>query len=148
MDQAGGRWPDGVDHPAAALTHWSFTSPFGRRSGGGTPSWARNPIDAFVLAKLEKAKLEPSPEADRYTLIRRREPRPDRPAAHAGTRSEAFVDDTAPDAYEKLVDRLHGQPALSASDGRGMWLDLRATPTRPATAPTRCARPSSAIATG
>jgi hypothetical protein len=65
----------------------------------------RNAIDAFVLARLEKAGLHPAPEADRRTLIRRvtfdltgLPPTPEEVAA--------FVADTSPDAYERLVDRL------------------------------------------
>ena len=69
----------------------------------------RNPIDAFLLAKLEAAGLTFSPEADRRTLIRRLSfdliglpPTPDE--------VEPFVATTAPDAYEKLVDRLLASP--------------------------------------
>ena len=69
--------------------------------------WVRNPIDAFVLARLEKEQLSPSPEADRATLIRRLTldltglpPTP--------TEVDAFLADRSPDAYEKVVDRLLG----------------------------------------
>src|SRR5438094_755849 len=67
--------------------------------------WCRNGIDRFILARLEKEGLTPSPEADRTTLIRRvyldllgllPEPR----------EVENFLNDQRPDAYEKLVDRL------------------------------------------
>ena len=47
-------------------------------------AWPRNEIDHFILARLEREGLTPSPEADRYALIRRAEPRSDRPAADAG----------------------------------------------------------------
>ncbi|MCX6857430.1 MAG: PSD1 and planctomycete cytochrome C domain-containing protein [Verrucomicrobia bacterium] len=67
--------------------------------------WVRNEIDRFVLAKLEASKLQPSPEADKATLIRRLSldliglsPSP--------AEVDAFVADTAADAYEKLVERL------------------------------------------
>ena len=109
--------------------------------------WARNPIDAFVLAGLEKAGLSPSPEADRYTLIRRVSldliglpPTPEE--------VEQFVNDPAPDAYEKLVDRLQANPHYGERWARHVAGPAPATPTRPATAPTRCARPASATATG
>jgi hypothetical protein len=68
-------------------------------------SWAITPIDRFILARLEGAGIEPNPEADRPTLIRRLTldllglpPTPEE--------VDAFVADTSPDAYERLVDRL------------------------------------------
>jgi Protein of unknown function (DUF1549)/Planctomycete cytochrome C len=85
-------------------------------------SWARNPIDYFILARLEKEGLKPSEEADRPTLIRRLSldllgllPTP--------TEVKAFVDDTNPDAYEKLVDRLFASPHYGERQARN-WLDL------------------------
>jgi hypothetical protein len=84
--------------------------------------WARTPIDAFVLAKLEEHKLKPSPEADRATLIRRLTldlhgliPSPEE--------AQAFVNDRSPDAYEKVVDRLLASPRYGERQGRH-WLDL------------------------
>jgi Protein of unknown function (DUF1553)/Protein of unknown function (DUF1549)/Planctomycete cytochrome C len=84
--------------------------------------WVRNPIDAFILKKLREAKLEPSPEADRRTLIRRLSfdltglpPTPEE--------SEAFLADPAPDAYEKLVDRLLASPHYGERWARH-WMDL------------------------
>jgi len=84
--------------------------------------WVRTPIDAFVLAKIEAAKLTPSPEADRATFIRRATldtwgliPEPEDVAA--------FVNDTSPDAYEKLVDRLLASPRYGERQAR-RWLDL------------------------
>src|SRR5687767_5291036 len=53
-------------------SHWAFTVP--AKPAAPEPKrrgWARNPIDAFILARLEKEGLEPSPEADRLTLLRR-----------------------------------------------------------------------------
>src|SRR5437660_1476790 len=71
----------------------------------GLAGWVRNEIDAFVLARLEAEGLRPSPEADRVTLIRRLSldllglpPTPEE--------VDAFLADTSPDAYERLVDRL------------------------------------------
>jgi mono/diheme cytochrome c family protein len=82
---------------------------------------AGNPIDAFVRAQLEAKKITPSPEADRYTLIRRLyydllglPPTPDE--------ADAFATDTAPDAYEKLVDRTLASPHFGERWGRH-WLD-------------------------
>jgi Protein of unknown function (DUF1553)/Protein of unknown function (DUF1549) len=82
----------------------------------------RTPIDAFVLAKIEAAKLAPSPDADRATFVRRATldawgliPEPEDVAA--------FVNDTSPDAYEKLVDRLLASPRYGERQAR-RWLDL------------------------
>ena len=81
------------------------------------PATARqNPIDDFVLAKLHEQKLQPSPEADRVTLVRRLyfdliglPPSPEQVAE--------FVNDHDPHAYEKLVDRLLASRALWRADG-------------------------------
>src|SRR5207249_4993511 len=98
------------DAPAApanaAAKHWSFqplSSP--AIPAVVNPAWVRNPIDAFVLARLEADGLQPSPEADRVTLIRRLSldllGLPPSPAE-----VEQFLADQQPDAYEQLVDRL------------------------------------------
>ncbi|HZK82224.1 MAG TPA: DUF1549 domain-containing protein, partial [Humisphaera sp.] len=83
---------------------------------------ARTPIDRFVLARLEAQGLTLSPQADRRTLIRRASydllglpPTMDE--------VEAFVADPAPDAYEKLIDRLLASPHYGERWGR-YWLDL------------------------
>jgi hypothetical protein len=83
--------------------------------------WARSPIDAFVLAKLGERGLRPAPEAERRTLIRRvtfdltgLPPTPEE--------VEAFVGDPAPDAYERMVDRLLASPAYGERWARH-WLD-------------------------
>ena len=85
-------------------------------------AWVRNPIDAFVLAKLEEAGLPPAPEADRPTLVRRLffdligvPPTPEE--------IEAFVQDRSADAYEKLVDRLLASPRHGERWAL-YWLDL------------------------
>src|SRR5262249_33827758 len=84
--------------------------------------WARNGIDHFVLARLQKAGLNPSPEADRYTLLRRVSldlrglpPTPEEVSA--------FGKDTAADADEKAVDRILNDAAFGERWAR-MWLDL------------------------
>jgi hypothetical protein len=85
-------------------------------------SWGRNAIDAFVLRALEAKGLEPSPEASARELIRRATfdliglP----PTVEE---VEAFVADRAPDAYERLIDRLLAAPAYGERWGRH-WLDL------------------------
>ncbi len=97
------RW---VTEGAKYEKHWTFTAPDKAPLPEVTnKGWVRNEIDRFVLAKLESAKLQPSPEADKATLIRRLSldliglpPSPEE--------VDAFVADSAPKAYEKLVDRL------------------------------------------
>jgi hypothetical protein len=82
----------------------------------------RNPIDNFILAKLDKLNLAPSPETDKRTLIRRVSldltGLPPTPAD-----VEAFVNDTRPDAYERLVDHLLASPHYGEKWARS-WLDL------------------------
>ncbi|WP_010584034.1 PSD1 and planctomycete cytochrome C domain-containing protein [Schlesneria paludicola] len=82
----------------------------------------RNPIDAFVLEKLESVGLTLSPEADRRTLIRRAHfdliGLPPTPAE-----VEAFVQDSDPKAYEKLIDRLLNSSHYGERWGR-YWLDV------------------------
>ncbi|MDX2037448.1 MAG: DUF1549 domain-containing protein [Isosphaeraceae bacterium] len=84
--------------------------------------WARGAIDRFVLAELSKRSLEPAPEADRTTLIRRLSfdliGLPPTPAE-----VEAFVSDPASDAYERLVERLLASPRYGERWARH-WLDL------------------------
>ena len=108
----GARWQD----------HWSYLSP--KRPASPKvidASWPKNAIDAFVLARLEKGQLKPSPEADRRTIIRRVSlditGLPPTPAE-----VEAFVSDTTSNAYEKVIDRLLSSPRY----GERMairWLD-------------------------
>ena len=82
----------------------------------------RNPIDAFILAKLEQKGLQPGSAGDRRTLVRRAyfdlhglPPTPEQ--------VEQFVNDQSPDAYEKLIDRLLASPRYGERWGR-YWLDL------------------------
>jgi hypothetical protein len=84
--------------------------------------WSRNPIDAFILARLTKDKIAPSPEADRVTLLRRVSldltglpPSP--------KEVEAFVADRRPDAYERVVDGLLASPHYGERWARH-WLDV------------------------
>lgn len=84
--------------------------------------WPTNPIDAFILARLESEGLHPAPEADRITLVRRAyydllglPPTPQQ--------VDAFVNDTRPDAWERLVDELLASPHYGEKWGR-FWLDL------------------------
>lgn len=85
-------------------------------------AWVRNPIDAFVLARLERSGLSPAPEADKATLIRRvtfdLTGLPPTPRELRG-----FLSDKSPDAWEKLVDRLLTSPHYGEKWGRH-WLDV------------------------
>ncbi|HEU5115255.1 MAG TPA: DUF1549 domain-containing protein, partial [Isosphaeraceae bacterium] len=85
-------------------------------------SWTRSPLDRFVLARLESEGLSPAPQADRHALIRRVSfdltglpPTPEE--------VEAFVSDQAPDAYERLIERLLSSPAYGERWARH-WLDI------------------------
>jgi hypothetical protein len=124
----GAHWPKSEavaeDARAAAWrTHWAF-QPVVRAAVPevSASSWVRNPIDAFVAQRLERAGLQPTPEADRRTLIRRATfdltglP----PSAEEAA---AFVQDEAPDAYERLIDRLLASPRYGEQWGRH-WLDV------------------------
>lgn len=110
-----------TNHPAK--THWAYIEPVRPELPKVKNSrWLRNPIDAFVLARLEKEKMRPSPEADRITLIRRVSlDLTGLPPTLAEV--DAFVADKSKDAYEKLVDRLLASPHYGEKWAR-MWLDL------------------------
>ena len=84
--------------------------------------WVYNEIDAFLLARLEQAGLAPAPDADRYTLLRRVSfdltglpPTPDE--------IDAFLNDTAAGAYERVVTRLLDSPGFGDHWARH-WFDL------------------------
>ncbi|HSU65855.1 MAG TPA: PSD1 and planctomycete cytochrome C domain-containing protein [Tepidisphaeraceae bacterium] len=103
--------------------HWAFVAP--RQAPlpeVKDATWAANPIDRFVLAKLRSEGLSPSPEADRFTLIRRVSLDlvgiPPTPAE-----ADAFAKDPSRDAYDKLVDRLLASPHYGERWAR-RWLDL------------------------
>lgn len=112
-----------IDAGAQYARHWAFEPP--RRPAPPTvssPTWIRNPIDSFVLARIEAADLRPSGEADRYTLIRRLSldltGLPPTPEA-----VDAFVSDRSADAYGSLVNRLLNTSAFGERWAR-VWLDL------------------------
>ena len=101
--------------------HWSFKPPV-RAEIPKTKQQVSNPIDAFVLARLEKEGLKLSPQADKLTLIRRvtldltgLPPTPEE--------VDAFLKDDAPDAYEKLVERLLASPHFGERWATH-WLDV------------------------
>jgi Protein of unknown function (DUF1553)/Protein of unknown function (DUF1549)/Concanavalin A-like lectin/glucanases superfamily/Planctomycete cytochrome C len=114
------RW---IEQGAMWQKHWSFIPPKPPvlPKGLRDASWVRNPIDAFVLQRLEREGLKPSAEADRATLLRRVSldltGLPPTPAE-----VDAFQADTSANAYEKVVDRLLQSPRY----GERMafpWLD-------------------------
>jgi hypothetical protein len=119
----GASWPDEVSGKDPRHAHWAYRNPVTPALPPlKNPDWARNPIDHFVLAKLEAEKLSPSPEADRYTLIRRVSL--DLTGLPPTVQQvDEFVSDTSADAYPKLVDRLLSSPAYGER-WAVVWLDL------------------------
>ncbi len=122
IDQ-GANWPDSAGAKSAEVRkHWAYIPP--QRPDPPAvqnQKWVRNPIDRFVLARLEKEGLAPSPEADRVTLLRRVSldlvglpPEP--------SEVDAFLADKSPNGYEKQVDRLLASPHYGERWGRH-WLD-------------------------
>ena len=121
-DPRGGVETKGIDL-AKARQHWAFQMPKEPAIPAVTrKNWGKNPIDAFVLAKLEAAGMVPQASADRRTLIRRASfdllglP----PSIEE---IDAFVADQSPDAWEKVLDRLLASPRYGERWGRH-WLDI------------------------
>jgi len=102
--------------------HWAFVAP---RRPAIPPvknrTWVRNPIDAFVLARMERQKLAPSPTADRVTLLRRLSLDLIGLPPTIGE-VDAFLNDNRPGAYGRQVDRLLKSPHYGERWGR-IWLD-------------------------
>ena len=116
---AGAVWPE-----KDTRKHWSFQSPIHPTPPTHFPagSIVRNEIDRFILERLNREGLQPQPEADRATLIRRvaldltgLPPNP--------IEIDTFLHDSTPNAYETLVDRLLASPHYGEHMARG-WLDL------------------------
>ena len=103
--------------------HWSYIKPVRPAAPAvGDAAWPKNDIDRFLLARLESEKLKPSPEADRYALIRRVSL--DLTGLPPTLEEvDAFVKDADPQAYEKLVDRLL-QKSAYGEHWANLWLDL------------------------
>ena len=112
-----------IERGAKYEAHWSYGAP--KRAALPAVSdteWPRSDLDRFVLARLDREGLTPSPGADKYTLIRRvyldligLPPTPEE--------ADAFVADASPRAYEKVVGRLMASPRFGEQWARG-WLDL------------------------
>jgi mono/diheme cytochrome c family protein len=121
----GSPWPEDrvAGHLEAWRRHWAFqpvtdpAPPIVRAT-----HWPRTGLDRFILSALERRSLSPSPEADRATLLRRLSfdllGLPPMPVEIA-----AFQQDSAPDAWEKVVDRLLASPTYGERWGR-YWLDV------------------------
>src|SRR4051794_20747846 len=111
-----------ISEGATYQVHWAYVAP--RRPALPTvkrADWARNPIDLFVLARLEKEGLSPSPTASPETLLRRLSlDLIGLPPALA--QADAFLADGSADAYERLVERFLGDPRYGERWGRH-WLD-------------------------
>src|SRR5262245_48287345 len=125
----GAVWPDG-DREAGGrgdamnelLKHWAFVKPIRPALPEvKNKAWVRNPIDRFILARLEREGLSPAAEASKETLIRRVSldltglpPTPEE--------IDAFLRDRSPQAYERVVDRLLNSPRYGERMA-ARWLD-------------------------
>jgi len=122
IDQ-GAIWPDAAGVASSGSEHWSFQAIL--HPPLPTPkdvAWVRNPIDAFILQRIEAEGIRPSDEASRETLMRRvyldllgLPPTPQK--------LDAFLSDSAADAYERMVERVLSSPHYGERWGRH-WLDL------------------------
>ncbi len=119
----GAPWPTPGSTPKTQADLWSL-HPVSKPPipAVKTKSWVRNPIDAFILAKLETSISKPAAEADKRTLIRRvtydltgLPPTPEE--------VDAFVADKSPTAYDKVVDRLLASPRYGERSARH-WMDV------------------------
>jgi hypothetical protein len=112
-----------IEEGAVYRPHWAFEKPTRPPvpAAAQNDAWAKSPIDAFILARMQKEGLHPSPEADKDTLIRRVTldltgllPTP--------AAVKAFERDTTPQAYEHLVDGLLAMPVYGEARAR-YWMD-------------------------
>jgi mono/diheme cytochrome c family protein len=123
----GALWPKTSPAPAMKITDaqkhfWSFQAPKAAPAPAVDTAWVKNAIDRFVVAKQQEKHLTVVADADKRTMIRRvtydltgLPPTPEE--------VQAFVNDTSPKAYEKLVDRLLASDAYGERWGR-KWLDV------------------------
>ncbi len=113
------RW---IEEGASWDQHWSF-APLERPQPpqAGKADWVRNPLDRFILARLEQEGLAPAPEADKRTLARRAALDLTGLPPDPGV-LESFLSDTSENAYEKLVDKLLESKHWGEHRGR-YWLD-------------------------
>jgi mono/diheme cytochrome c family protein len=126
--EQGASWPSSDESQISNLkseipTHWAYKKPV-RPSipAVKNQAWARNPIDNFILARLEKEGLQPSPEASKETLLRR--VYLDLIGLPPSVKEiDEFLADNAPNAYEKVVDKLLASKHYGERWAR-LWLDL------------------------
>ncbi len=112
-----------MEIPTEARQWWAFRKPVRPLMPRvKNRDWGRHPIDAFLMQVFEQKGMTPAPPADKHTLVRRAfldltglPPTPEQVAA--------FVNDSAPDAWEKLIERLLASPAYGERWGRH-WLDV------------------------
>ncbi len=119
----GAVWPDGVGAASAEIKkHWAFVAPVRPAMPAVSDAkWVKNPIDAFVLAKLDKEQLKPSAEAAKATLLRRLSlDLTGLPPTWEEV--QTFLRDKSKKAYEKQVDRLLASLHYGERWGRH-WLD-------------------------
>jgi mono/diheme cytochrome c family protein len=122
IDQ-GARWPENASIDLTKnREHWAFKTPVRPPLVSvAEPSWIRTPMDHFILARLEKEKLSPSPEADKSTLLRRLSlDLIGLPPTFEEV--DAFLADTSDKAYERQVERLLASPHYGERWARH-WLD-------------------------
>jgi hypothetical protein len=122
IDQ-GAKMPEKIAGEKDPAQHWAFKTPTRPKvpKVQNPKSKIQNPVDAFVLARLEKEKLQPSPEANKVALLRR---------LHLDLTGlpptieevDAFIADTSKNAYEKVVEKLLASPHYGERWGRH-WLD-------------------------
>jgi mono/diheme cytochrome c family protein len=119
IDQ-GAQWPESVAK-SDGRDHWAYKSPVRPSLPKVKGAWAQSPIDKFILARLEKENLKPSPETDKVTLLRRLSldliglpPTPEE--------IDSFINDKSKDAFQKQVERLLKSPHYGEKWGR-QWLD-------------------------
>jgi hypothetical protein len=122
IDQ-GAEWPDSASADARPVQHWAYVKPARPETPKvRDPARVSNPIDTFILARLEKEGLAFSPEAAKETLIRRVSL--DLTGLPPGLREvDEFLADASPDAYGRLVERLLSSPHYGERWARP-WLDL------------------------
>jgi hypothetical protein len=125
----GAEWPapatgtGGADAAPQFKEHWAYVPPNAAPAPRvSNAAWVKTPVDAYVLARLDSEGLAPSPEATKETLLRRVTlDLTGLPPTVADI--DAFIADTRPDAYERVVDRLLASPHYGERWAR-LWLDL------------------------
>ena len=118
---SGAPWPDDVGVKLSFETHWAYAPPQRAALPQSTNrAWVRNPLDAFILKKLEENALAPAPQADEAQLLRRVYldliglP----PSVEA---VDAYLADASPEKFARVVDRPLASPQYGIQIGRASW---------------------------